>query len=136
MYNVRFNLQRGPYYKFWQIRDWKDRQCAPSYVDPAKYQLTMVDCELVCNESKARKVYAAGVKDVCGWVQCRNVFCSDLSVFSPANTDEYPRLCFNPIVDTAWRLEGFPEENWNGRHVDTIITSGHRCYIDQDCLVA
>lgn len=134
MYSVRFHLQHGPHYKHWQIRDLKDKDCAPTYINPLKCQLIMLDCTLVCNEKKAKRVFDAGRKDVCGWIQCGHVYVNDLDIFDSANTDNLPRLRFNPIVDTCWRLDGY-DESFNNKYVDSVITSGGRCYLDVPCCV-
>lgn len=133
-YSVRFHLQHGKYYKFWQIRDLNDKGVAPEYINPVGNQLVLLDCELYCNESKARKVYEAGVKDVCGWIKCKTLYVNDCSVYDSASVDNLPRISFNPIVDTCWRIEG-KVGGFNNTHVDSIITSGSRCYLDVPCCV-
>ena len=135
MFSVRFHLQRGEFYRHWQIKDLKDKSIGPEYFDPLKYQLFLTDCELVCNERKAKQVYARGVKDVCGWIKCSNVYVSDPDVLGWTSIDNCPAIKFNPIVKTHWEIEDRPGENWNGRKVNEIVTAGHRCYLYSEALV-
>lgn len=132
MFSIRFHLQRGLYYKHWQIKDMKHKDVAVEYIDPQRYQLYLEDCELFCNENKARKVYAAGVKDVCGWIQCRDLYVCDPDLHHLPDTSDLPMLKFNPIIDPNWRIEGM-FGNFNGKRFDSIITSGNRCYVDELC---
>jgi len=132
MFSVRFHLGRGLNYKQWQIKDLVNKDVQIEYVDPYRYQLVLVDCELICNENKARKVYAAGVKDVCGWIKCRDLYVSDPDLHHLPDVDSLPHLKFNPIVDPNWRVEGM-YGNYNGKKFDSIITSGRHCYIDTLC---
>lgn len=135
MFSVRFHLGRGPNFKQWQVKDLKNKDVQVEYFDPYRYQLVLQDCELICNEKTANRVYARGVKDVCGWIKCRDVYVSDPDSLTLPDTDFLPRIIFNPIVDPNWRLQGYPNENWNGRKVDEIITSGNRCYLSSEALI-
>jgi hypothetical protein len=127
MYSVRFHLGRGPYYKYWQIRDLKDRDAGPKYINPETSQLVLLDCELVCNENKARKVYSRGVKDVCGWIKCEHVHWHDLSLSNGINIDGFFNIKFNPIVDPNWRINGL-DYPINGLKIDELVTCGNRVY--------
>ena len=129
MFSVRFHLARGPHYRHWQVKDLKDKDVQIEYFDPLRYQLFLTDCELVCNERTAQQVYSRGVKDVCGWIKCGDVCPRYPDLHGYTNIDYLPCIKFNPIVDPNWRIEGRPEENWNGRKVDEIVTAGHRCYL-------
>lgn len=128
-FSVRFHLARGKHYKFWQIKDLNDKDCEPTYINPNTHQLFLSDCELVCNENKAQQVYARGVKDVCGWIKCKSLYAGDINIFTDTNTNILPRLTFNPIVDTKWRISKNPECNMNNYFVSNIITKGNKCYI-------
>lgn len=132
MFSVRFHLARGTHYKHWQIKDLVNKDVQIEYINPYRYQLYLVDCELICNEKTAQKVYQRGVKDVCGWIKCRDVYVSDPDILSLPDIDFLPHLKFNPIVDPNWRIEG-RDENYNGKHFENILTSGSRCYIDTLC---
>ena len=127
MFKVRFHLGRGPYYKYWQIRDLKDKDAGPKYVNPETSQLVLVDCELVCNETKARKVYSRGVKDVCGWIKCEYVHWHDLHLSSHINVDGYSHLSFNPIINPSWGMQGL-DYPINGLKIDRLVTYGNKVY--------
>ena len=128
MYSVRFHLQNGPNYKFWQIRNLKDKSEAPIYLDPNKFQIYLYDCKLVCKENAAKRVFNAGVIDVCGWVECKMFAVYDLQFTEPESVDGCPRVSFNPIVDTNWRIES-SDESYNNQHCAELITRGGRVYL-------
>jgi hypothetical protein len=127
MYSVRFHLGRGKYYRMWQVKNLKDKSVAPVYYDPSKVQLDLNSCELVCNENKARKVYEAGVKDVCGWIKCRRLFLRDVGSNLYTFPENMSRILFNPIVDTSWKMEGY-DFSINGWKFSQLITFGRRVY--------
>ena len=125
-YRVRFHLQRGEHYMHWQIRAWDG---SVQYLDPNKYQLELVGCRLINKKNAARKVYDAGRKDVCGWVECDNYH------ISPAEDKNYPvdnleRLRYNPIVDPVWRREDDEGDfDWDNYHFDSLVTDGNKVYV-------
>ena len=127
MFSVRFHLQRGQYYKHWQIKDLDDKDVQIEYIDPYRYQLFMVDCELVCNENKARAVHSRGVKDVCGWIKCGHVYWHDTSVRIPINVEGFSHIYFNPIVDPNWKMTGL-DYPINGLKIDELVTCGNKVY--------
>lgn len=131
MFSVRFHLGRGPYFRFWQVKGLKNKDVQVEYFDPYRYQLVLVDCELICNEKAAEKVYARGVKDVCGFIKCSDLYVSDPDILTLPDTDFLPRIMFNPIVKTHWEIEDRPGKNCNGMKIGEIITSGNRCYMSQ-----
>jgi hypothetical protein len=128
MYSVRFHLGRGPHYKFWQIKNLKDKSEAPLYLNPEKFQLYLYNCKLVCKESHAKKVFEAGIKDVCGWVQCETFGVYELEHNEPQSIEGFRRVYFNPIVDTNWRVEGY-DNSFNNAHFEELLTSGSRVYL-------
>lgn len=128
MYSVRFHLGRGPNYKMWQIKNLKDRSIAPCYYEPSQVQLHLVNCELICNENKARRVHAAGVKDVCGWIKCGDIFLRHLSTDPVVDVTNWNRISFNPIIDPNWRVEGI-DGNFNGAKFEHLYTCGGRVYV-------
>lgn len=134
MYSVRFHLGRGPYYKMWQVKNLKDKSVAPVYYEPDHVQLRLLDCELICNENKAKRVHAAGIKDVCGWIKCRDVFLRYLRTDPAVDVSSFSKLYFNPIVDPVWRVQEDPNVNMNGAKFNSIITSGRRVYTDEPLL--
>jgi hypothetical protein len=132
MFSVRFHLGRGLHYKHWQIKDLVNKDVQIEYIDPYRYQLYLVDCELICNERTARRVYQKGIKDVCGWIKCRDLYVGDPDILVGPDTDCLPMLKFNPIVDPNWRVEGM-YGSYNGKKFASIVTSGRHCYIDEMC---
>jgi hypothetical protein len=128
MYSVRFHLARGNHYRHWQIRDLDDKHREPLFLDPIEYQIKLEDCTLYNNERKAQQVYDAGVKDVCGWVKCRDFGIANLNDYDPEPIDDLPRLLYNPIDYPYWRRED-SFENIDGTHFDELITYSNKVYI-------
>jgi len=129
MYSVRFHLARGPHYKFWQIKNLKDKNEAPLYVDPDKNRIVLKDCTLKVNENKAKRVHAAGIKDVCGWIQCSHFFLNDTNLFYSSMFDSFPCLKFNPIVDVNWRIDTNQNFIMNNKTFPELLTSGNKVYV-------
>ena len=129
MYSVRFHLARGPHYKFWQIRNLKDKNEAPLYVDPDKNRIVLKDCTLKVNENKAKRVHAAGIKDVCGWIQCSHFFLNDTNLFYSSMFDSFPCLKFNPIVDVNWRIDTNQNFIMNNKTFPELLTNGNKVYV-------
>ena len=118
---VRFHLQSGKNYMKWQIRHGKSVR----YVDPAKDNLELVGCKLVNKINKAKKVHAAGVKDVAGWIECDSV-----SVNNDNPIDNLERLYYNPIRDPQWRRESDDGQfAWDDSEYATLVTSGKQVYV-------
>ena len=70
------------------------------YYNPTQYQLEMLGCKLVNKVNKAKKVHAAGRKDVAGWVECDTVM-----INNEIGIDNLEKLYYNPIRDVHWRRE-------------------------------
>ena len=125
-YRVRFHLQRGEHYMHWQIRAWDG---SVQYLDPNKYQLELVGCRLINKKNAAKKVYNAGRKDVCGWVECDNYHIS-LAEDKNYPVDNLERLRYNPIVDPVWRREDNDGDfDWDNYHFDSLVTDGNKVYV-------
>jgi hypothetical protein len=129
MYSVRFHLARGPHYRYWQIKNLKDKNEAPLYVNPEKNRIVLKDCTLEVNENKAKRVHAAGRKDVCGWIKCRYFFLNDTNLFYSSMLDSFPRLKFNPIIDVNWRIDTNPDFVMNNATFPELLTSGNKVYV-------
>jgi len=131
MFKVRFHLGRGPYYRYWQITDLKDKDAGPMYINPETSQLVLIDCELYVNEKKANKVYAAGRKDVCGWIKCSHVHWHDTHLSNVINVDNFASIKFNPIIDTNWRISTDYNLNLNNAFFEKLITKGKNVYLPE-----
>ena len=74
MFEVRFHLQSGKNYKKWQAKlRIKNSVEKVYYYDPFSVQLLLKDCVLINKKNEAKKVNAAGKRDVCGWIKCREI---------------------------------------------------------------
>lgn len=125
-YEVRFHLGRGKNYLHWQVKAMCSREKLQEfYYDPAHYQLEMIGCKLINKINKAKKVHEAGVKDVSGWVQCKEVM-----INNEIGIDNLEKLYYNPIRDPQWRRESDDGEfAWDDSEYCTLITQGKQVYI-------
>jgi hypothetical protein len=128
-YEVRFHLGKGQHYMHWQVKEMLGRKKVwEYYIDPIKYQVEMVDCELVNKVNKAKKVHAAGKKDVAGWVRCARVEYIVRDKGLPV--DNLERVFYNPIRDVHWRRESDDGEfAWDDSEYATLITNNKQVYI-------
>jgi len=133
-YKVRFHLGRGSHYMHWQVKDAH----SVKYYDPKLYQLELGNCKLVSRPSASRKVFEAGVKDVCGWIECENYWVLNMERHIPILTDNMERLFYNPIIDPRWRRDSDNGEfSWDNRCFSSLLTDNNRVYIlqENECLV-
>lgn len=112
MYRVRFHLAAGEHYRHWQVRGPSG---SVTYHDPAAVSLTLRGCRLVVRPGAAARVHAAGVKDVCGWIECESV------TVTPPLLPFGASVRFNPIESVHWYV-GF--EVADGLSVGELITTG------------
>ena len=123
---VRFHLGRGEHYMHWQIKIMQGKKKVDEYYyDPFYYQLEMIGCKLVNKVNKAKKVNAAGKKDVSGWVRCDEVM-----INNEIGVDNLEKLYYNPIRDIHWRRESdCGEFVWDDSQYATLITQGKQVYV-------
>lgn len=122
MYKVRFHLQSGKNYRKWQVRGPDN---LVKYLDPETHSMELVGCRLVNKVNKAKKVHAAGVKDVAGWIECE-----DIIIGEEIDVDNLERLFYNPIVDPYWRRDADAGEFvWDGSKFATLVTKDRRVYV-------
>lgn len=126
MYKVRFHLGRGEHYKHWQITG-KD---GVEYYDPEAEQLILRNCTLISQPKTARKVFESGKKDVCGWISCSAVV--EVGGLYDIDLDKYRRVWYNPIVDTEWYVQGYPNPV-TGLTFPELITKGNKVYCYDFC---
>jgi len=125
-YEVRFHLGRGENYLHWQVKAMCGRKILQEfYYNPAQYQLEMIGCKLVNKVNKAKKVHAAGKKDVSGWVKCDEVM-----INNEIGVDNLEKLYYNPISDIHWRRESDSGEfAWDDSEYSTLITNNKQVYV-------
>ena len=125
-YEVRFHLGRGENYMHWQVKAMCGRKKLQEfYYNPAQYQLEMIGCKLVNQVNKAKKVHAAGRKDVAGWVRCDTVM-----INNEIGVDNLEKLYYNPIRDVHWRRESdHGEFAWDDSQYATLITQDKQVYL-------
>ena len=125
-YEVRFHLGSGENYMHWQVKAMCGRKKLQEfYYNPAQYQLEMIDCKLINKVNKAKKVHAAGRKDVAGWVECDTVM-----INNEIGIDNLEKLYYNPIRDVHWRRESdHGEFVWDDSQYATLITQDKQVYL-------
>lgn len=123
---VRFHLGRGANYMHWQIKIMQGKEKVDEYYyDPFYYQLELIGCKLINKVNKAKKVHEAGVKDVSGWVECKEVI-----INNEIGVDNLEKLYYNPIRDPQWRRDSDSGEfAWDDSEYSTLITQGRQVYI-------
>jgi hypothetical protein len=109
----------------WQIRARDTIKV--EYINPIHTNIEMIGCKLINKKNVARRVYKAGVKDVCGWIECDKYYLRKPGYYSIHNLE---RLKYNPIVDPYWRREDDDGDfDWDNYHFDSLITNGKNVHI-------
>lgn len=128
-YKVRFHLGAGKHFMHWQIKAYDG---SVQYLDPAKYQIEMINATLVNKKNKAKKVHAAGVKDVCGWISCEDYH---LHFAGEAYAVGCEEVKFNPIVRPEWVRSGDDfVAGWDGHRFSSLITDGRKVFVaEEEC---
>jgi hypothetical protein len=121
MFDIRFHLGAGKYYKFWQIRFGQ----VPVYHDPAKDAIVMYDCTLKNERGKAERVFATQKRDVCGYVRCRDYTSIP---YDKVNVEGYQELMYDPKIAPYWRSSNGPD-NYDSHTYPTLVTVGRRIYV-------
>lgn len=85
----------------------------------------MFDCKLVSQPAASKKVFDSGVKDVCGWINCKKLNIKNISLIDEFN---YLLLSYNPIVSTNWHLQGF-SESVTGQSFVQLFTILNKVYL-------
>jgi hypothetical protein len=123
MFDVRFHLGAGKYYKFWQIRFGQ----VPVYHDPAKDGLVMYNCTLKNEKGKAQRVFASQKRDVCGYIRCTDY----TSVpYDSINVEGCEELLYDPKIAPYWRSSN-DTDNRDGLSFPTLVTVGRRVFVSR-----
>jgi len=121
MFDVRFHLGAGKYYKFWQIKFGQ----VPVYHDPAKDGLVMYNCILKNEKRKAQRVFASQKRDVCGYIRCTDY----TSVpYDSYNVEGWKELMYDPKIAPYWRCSDGPN-NYDNLTYYTLVTVGRRVFV-------
>jgi len=121
MFDVRFHLGAGKYYKFWQIRFGQ----VPVYHDPAKDGLVMYNCTLKNEKGTAQRVFATQKRDVCGYIRCTDY----TSVpYDSINVEGCEELLYDPKIAPYWRSSN-DTDNRDGLVFPTLVTVGRRVFV-------
>lgn len=125
-YEVRFHLLRGKNHMKWQVNLMQGRKrIDQTYYDPADCKIEMISCKLVNKLNRAKKVHEEGVKDVSGWVECKDVI-----INNDIEVDNLEKLYYNPIKDIHWRRESDDNEfAWDNSEYSTLVTNNKQVYV-------
>jgi hypothetical protein len=122
MFDVRFHLGAGEFYKHWQVKS-KDEVI---YYNPKDFRLIMSVCTLKNYRNKAEKVFSTQKRDVCGFVRCVMYYVFPYSDYSVHNYGD--ELLYDPKVAPFWRKEN-SEESYDNLQYDRMITFGRRIFV-------
>jgi hypothetical protein len=127
MYEIRFNLGAGANYRKWKIKAYDG---SVQYLDPARFQIEMINATLINKKNKAKKVHAAGVKDVCGWIECEDYH---LHFAGEAYAVGFEEIKFNPIVRPEWTRGGDDfVAGWDDHEFSCLITDGRKVFVAEE----
>jgi hypothetical protein len=121
MFDIRFHLGAGKYYKFWQIRFGQ----VPVYHDPAKDGLVMYNCTLKNEKGTAQRVFATQKRDVCGYIRCTDYTSVPYDSFNIEGCEE---LLYDPKIAPYWRSSN-DTDNRDGLSFPTLVTVGRRVFV-------
>jgi hypothetical protein len=121
MFDIRFHLGLGQYYKFWQIKT-KDNE--PTYIRPFGKYLIMYDCVLKNNRPKSERIFESQLRDVCGFIRCRDYHVIDVGL-DVSNLEE---IMFDPKIAPYWRKHNNPDA-YDNMTYDVLTTKGRHVYI-------
>jgi len=123
MFDIRFHLGAGKYYKFWQIRFGQ----VPVYHNPAMSAIVMYDCTLKNERGKAERVFATQKRDVCGYIRCKNY--TTIS-YDSINVEGHEELMYDPKIAPYWRSSN-DTDNRDGLVFPTLVTVGRRVFVSR-----
>lgn len=124
MFDFRFHLGAGQYYKYWQVKNVDSGEAV--YYNRKDFFFVLYDCVLKNNPSKAEKVYASQRRDVCGYVRC-----SKYSVhnYEYSTTIEYgDELLYDPKITPYWKKEN-DSTIYDNTKYNKLVTSGRRIFV-------
>ena len=121
MFDVRFHLGNGQYYKHWQIKS-----DTVFYINPENNGLILLNCKLINHKKKAEKVFSTQKRNVCGYIQCQNYEIINKSDFiNFANLEE---IMYDPKISPFWRK--YNDNNiYDNSQYAKLITNGRNVFI-------
>jgi hypothetical protein len=123
MFDIRFHLGAGKYYKHWQIKP-----CDGSgsiYRSPSMSTIIMYDCTLKNERGKAERVFASQKRNVCGYVRCREY---TIMYHDSFNVEGCEELLYDPKIAPYWRSSN-DTDNRDGLSFPTLVTVGRRVFV-------
>lgn len=124
MFKIRYNLQRGKNYKFWQLVDIKNKNI--SYIKPEDCVIKLHNCILENNRKISDKIYLGSNKIVCAWIKFKDIEVFDKSEIVPSWCQQ---IRYNPRVLPYWHTAKnspqYPENfvNLDGLSFDELYLS-------------
>lgn len=114
---VRFNLGRGKNYKKWKVEIPGSK---PSYYDPKKVQLVMLDCTLHNDKSVAEGIYKGKSKRVCAWISPEVLLVLKKGEQVPYEASDALNIVrYNPKIAPNWM---YLSQNVDGFFYERLLT--------------
>ena len=130
MFDVRFHLGAGEFYKHWQVKDLSTKDII--YYNPKLFYFVMHDCELKNKRNKAEKVFSSQRRDVCGYVRCSSY---DVRAYSQYDDLEHPygdELKYDPKIIPFWtKSNDLFNTSYDNVRYSTLVTFGRRIFVTQ-----
>ena len=120
MFKVRFNLERGKYYRFWQV-------CGDNttdYYHPSNTFLSLTNCRLINNARTAKRIHTGANKVVCSWIQCDGVVAHDN--IDAISQNKCLQIFYNPRIFPHWT--DLAQNNIDKSFHKKIVTINNRVY--------
>jgi hypothetical protein len=124
MFDVRFHLGAGEFYKHWQVKNKENNEVI--YYDRKMYYLIMNSCTLKNYRNKAEKVFSTQKRDVCGFIRCLSW---EVFPYNEHDTMDYfgDELLYDPKIAPFWHKEN-SEESYDNMTYGRLITFGRRVF--------
>jgi hypothetical protein len=114
-HKIRFNLGRGVNYEKWKIT-YPDESV--KYFEPSDVTIVMKDCFLRNQKGTANKIYNGDNKNVCAWIEAKQVEVINNSDIEYKTIDH---IRYNPKVNPFWTINGV---NSDGEVIVEIVSIG------------
>ncbi len=124
MFDVRFHLGAGEFYKHWQVRSIKD----VVYYNPKLFFFTLHDCMLKNRRGIAEKVFATQRRNVCGYIRCANYEVHPYSEYDDLSHFYGMELLYDPKIAPYWRKVDDPN-SYDNLTYNKLVTFGRRIFI-------
>lgn len=125
-FRVRFNLSQGPNFMKWVVVTGEDRPENKQFFSPNEVSISMTDCVLKNYPTRANKIFAGADKEVCAWIECK-----DVSVILPIERcADSGDITYNPRITPYWRNS--LNTNIDNAHFESVVSCGRFLQVNRD----